>query len=147
LTLRNDRIVWQKYKFLSAFIVCAITVSSQLGSMPSHVDAADATALGIVIPSAVANEAVRPSGNTLGHNPQSPYPTPKLVWLRLNLPYRADFGMAYDEDRQQVIVFGGQAGGDLSTWAQTWAWDGQDWTQLQTYINPPEGMTFPAQLV
>jgi hypothetical protein len=62
-------------------------------------------------------------------------------------PQRADFGMAYDEDRQQVIVFGGQVGGDQSEGAQTWAWDGQDWTQLQTFINPPEGMIYPAQLV
>jgi hypothetical protein len=62
-------------------------------------------------------------------------------------PRRANFGMAYDEFRQQVIVFGGQASGDLSTWTQTWAWDGQDWTQLETSLNPPTGMAFGAQLV
>lgn len=62
-------------------------------------------------------------------------------------PRRADYGMAYDEVRQEVIVFGGQAGGDLETWTQTWAWDGQDWTQLQTFITPPVEMAYGAQLV
>ncbi|MGB8212102.1 MAG: hypothetical protein WCE68_00960 [Anaerolineales bacterium] len=54
-------------------------------------------------------------------------------------PAREDFGMAYDENRQQVILFGGDSG--YSTLIDTWAWDGQDWQQLQTIQSPPQFMS------
>jgi hypothetical protein len=64
-------------------------------------------------------------------------------------PRRADFGMAYDEGRQQVIVWGGQVAGGFSggVATDTWAWDGQDWTQLPTYVEPPIELALYGQLV
>jgi hypothetical protein len=58
---------------------------------------------------------------------------------------RADFGMAYDDERGQVILFGGYAIGGIST--DTWGWDGQDWTQLPTFLEPPVEIAYRAQLV
>lgn len=46
-------------------------------------------------------------------------------------------GMAYDEARGQVVLFGGQSvatGGQLQ---DTWTWDGKGWTQQQPLISPP----------
>ena len=59
---------------------------------------------------------------------------------------RADFGMAFDESRQQVILFGGQSYAYIDT-TETWAWDGQDWIQLQAFQSPPKDLAYGAQLV
>ena len=43
--------------------------------------------------------------------------------------------MAYDEHRQNVVLFGGfGSGGELN---DTWTWDGSTWTQLQPRVVPP----------
>jgi hypothetical protein len=42
---------------------------------------------------------------------------------------RADMGMADDSTAQQVLLFGGA--GESSILADTWEWDGTDWTQVQ----------------
>ena len=62
-----------------------------------------------------------------------------------NPSYRQAFGMAYDESRQQAILFGGQSAGGMAT--DTWAWDGQDWQQLQPAQSPPAEVAYGAQLV
>jgi Galactose oxidase, central domain len=59
---------------------------------------------------------------------------------------RQSFGMAYDEGRQQVILFGGQTSVEVNP-SETWAWDGQDWTKLLTFQTPPSEMAVGAQLV
>jgi hypothetical protein len=59
---------------------------------------------------------------------------------------RVGFGMAYDESRQRVILFGGQSHVYVDP-TETWAWDGQDWTKLPTYQAPPFEMAYGAQLV
>jgi len=59
---------------------------------------------------------------------------------------RANFGMAYDESRKQVILFGGQSSLDVDL-TETWSWDGQDWTKLPTRQAPPRELAYGAQLV
>jgi len=41
--------------------------------------------------------------------------------------------MAYDLARQRVVLFGGDAGWAM---ADTWEWDGKDWTHLQPSTSP-----------
>jgi hypothetical protein len=40
--------------------------------------------------------------------------------------------MAYDPKSQRVILFGGQVSEPVTV-DETWAWDGRDWTQLETH--------------
>jgi chitodextrinase len=51
-------------------------------------------------------------------------------------PARYNFQIAYDAERQQVVLFGGYADGAYLT--DTWVWDGTDWTEL-TPAHHPEG--------
>jgi hypothetical protein len=48
---------------------------------------------------------------------------------------RADFGMAYDAARHQVVLFGGDDG--YTVFNDTWVWDGVTWTQLHPAHTPP----------
>lgn len=68
-------------------------------------------------------------------------------WIELQSPnapfsrYRA--ALAYDQSRQQVVIFGGygmssDASGYLS---DTWVWDGKDWTQVQDSLPVDASMT------
>ena len=41
---------------------------------------------------------------------------------------RQDLGIASDTSRGQVVLFGGRAGRNLSLQADTWSWDGSNWT-------------------
>jgi hypothetical protein len=59
---------------------------------------------------------------------------------------RANFGMAYDEIRQQIILFGGQTHLVVDP-TESWVWDGLNWTQLPTHQAPPEELAYGAQLV
>lgn len=45
---------------------------------------------------------------------------------------RSRHAMAYDSQRQRVVLFGGRGAGRLPN--DTWEWDGQDWSRL----SPPE---------
>src|SRR5206468_2208845 len=51
------------------------------------------------------------------------------TWIQLHPPTspppRAAFGIAYDVDRQDVVIFGGEGGALTSTWT----WDGATWTE------------------
>src|SRR5689334_16778108 len=40
---------------------------------------------------------------------------------------REDMGMAYDQARSEVVLFGGMANGGRR--GDTWTWDGTTWTQ------------------
>ncbi len=59
-------------------------------------------------------------------------------------PARSGAAMAYDAERDRVVLFGGQAVSvsqgavDLD---DTWEWDGNIWTRLQPSIRPPAGNT------
>lgn len=64
-------------------------------------------------------------------------------------PRLVDFGMTYDESRQQVILWGGWISPLTPDGRETgtWAWDGQDWTQLETYREPPYELANSGRLV
>jgi galactose oxidase-like protein len=49
---------------------------------------------------------------------------------------RLHAGMAYDEARQQVVLFGGSPGSPTG-FADTWVWDGTNWTQKFPATSPP----------
>src|SRR5438094_827110 len=68
------------------------------------------------------------------------------VATALTPPSARDFmGMAYDAARNQVVLFGG---GDPRNFADTWTWDGVDWTQRTPAHSPSGrrgmGMTYDA---
>ena len=44
--------------------------------------------------------------------------------------------MAYDSERRENVVFGGQSGLCGPTSDETWIWDGSTWTQKQTETHP-----------
>lgn len=53
---------------------------------------------------------------------------------------RTQASMTYDIAHQRIVLFGGMivgAGQATSTIADTWTWDGRDWTQLHPAISPP----------
>jgi len=53
---------------------------------------------------------------------------------------RANHVMVYDDDREQTILFGGNTSenpGALIRAGDTWAWDGEAWTQLDDTGPPP----------
>ncbi|MFO1078029.1 MAG: kelch repeat-containing protein [Planctomycetota bacterium] len=46
-------------------------------------------------------------------------------------------GMAYDEVRSRVVLFGGGLNGPAGIWSdETWEWDGATWTQLTPSVRP-----------
>jgi len=61
------------------------------------------------------------------------------AWILLNPsstpPARLAFGMAYDALHEQVLIYGGYAGGS-NILADTWTWDGNGWTQQYPQTNP-----------
>ncbi len=51
---------------------------------------------------------------------------------------RINFAMAYDSARERVVVFGGDGiVSGSSPAADTWEWDGDDWTLIPTVAPPP----------
>lgn len=72
-------------------------------------------------------------------------------WQRLtpttNPPGRTWGNMVYDEARQQIVLFGGQSatasGGALNPLADTWTWDGTNWTPRSPASSPPATVNFP----
>lgn len=64
-------------------------------------------------------------------------------WKKLNPVHspqpRERFGMAYDEQRDRIVLFGGmldQDGQKISV-DDTWEWDGADWRQMSPNHRPP----------
>lgn len=66
--------------------------------------------------------------------------TAQVQWRRLstaNEPSpRARSGVAYDEARDQIVLFGGYTGGSPLTIGDTWLFDGANWTQAVTAAAP-----------
>lgn len=63
-------------------------------------------------------------------------------WRRGALPgalRRFEFAMAYDEQRREVILFGGWTSNSNNRLRDTWAWDGNSWTQRNP-ATPPFAM-------
>jgi hypothetical protein len=55
-------------------------------------------------------------------------------------PGRSNPSMAYDPVRQQVVMFGGGGVNSDALRNDTWAWNGNDWTQLQPTSSPQPGL-------
>jgi len=51
-------------------------------------------------------------------------------------PPRYNHGMAYDPVRQVVVVFGGLVNGGSDRSADTWEWDGSEWTEIRPAVSP-----------
>lgn len=62
-------------------------------------------------------------------------------WTRLgpatSPPPRTWAGMAYDEARHQVVLFGGWQGKREAVLKDTWTWDGKTWSQRTPATSPP----------
>lgn len=52
-------------------------------------------------------------------------------------PLRTKFRLVYDDARSAVVLFGGYEPVDKVPLADTWTYDGTNWTQLATTIAPP----------
>jgi hypothetical protein len=50
---------------------------------------------------------------------------------------RIQAAVAYDAARGRVVLFGGAAWGSPVPFGDTWEWDGVDWTQRATAVEPP----------
>ncbi len=67
------------------------------------------------------------------------------TWTKLSPtnspPARAQAAMAYDPNTSQIILFGGCAGysQNCNALADTWTWDGTNWTQASPQSSPPGG--------
>jgi hypothetical protein len=56
--------------------------------------------------------------------------------------------MAYDDSTGTIVLFGGQldtsgSGGGLPLTADTWTWNGGDWTQQSPSASPPQAVSIP----
>jgi hypothetical protein len=51
-------------------------------------------------------------------------------------PARLYPAMAYDRTSRRIILFGGYSNGEAGYLADTWAWDGNDWTELSPAHRP-----------
>jgi hypothetical protein len=58
-------------------------------------------------------------------------------------PPRGEASMAYDSDHERAVLFGGLENNDVgATYADTWTWDGTDWTEQSPAHSPsPRGYT------
>jgi hypothetical protein len=66
------------------------------------------------------------------------------AWTMLSTigpPLRNDPALAYDENRGVTVLFGGSeyVGDDWVNYADTWEWDGANWTQRANEGPPPRG--------
>lgn len=60
-----------------------------------------------------------------------------------NPPARCFHAMAFDSAHNQVVLFGGHSNDTGNDFADTWLWDGSNWTQPSPASNPP-ARQFPA---
>jgi hypothetical protein len=66
-----------------------------------------------------------------------------FVSLAGSSPLLADSGMAFDSQRQQVLLFGGHEPNDVTDLRnETWEWDGTTWNRRVPTASPP-GRFFP----
>lgn len=52
-------------------------------------------------------------------------------------PDRYNGSLAWDPIRRELVLFGGIGGSTSNELADTWTWDGTDWTERTTNIGPP----------
>ncbi|MBM3495307.1 MAG: hypothetical protein FJX72_13445 [Armatimonadetes bacterium] len=52
-------------------------------------------------------------------------------------PARYAHGMAFENNSGKTVIFGGTSIGIFQSLADTWQWDGNAWTQVQTTTTPP----------
>ena len=57
--------------------------------------------------------------------------------------HRYGLSMVYDPAIQKVLLFGGEPGGGIAPYAETWGWDGTNWTPLAPQ-NAPTGRSYMA---
>lgn len=68
---------------------------------------------------------------------------PRTTWVQIQTatlpPARALQALAYDSDRERLVLFGGSGVGSGSArfLNDTWEYDGQDWTEIETANRPP----------
>ncbi len=65
-----------------------------------------------------------------------------VTWIQLHPAHspspRSDAAIAYDAKTGKVVLFGGMSAvGNTSLLADTWTWDGTDWTEQHPAISPP----------
>jgi hypothetical protein len=73
------------------------------------------------------------------------------IWTEMHPMHHPSYflevsGMSYDESRQQVVLLGSDFSDNTEN-IQTWAWDGQDWTELDTMQVPPFEVAYSGELV
>lgn len=77
-----------------------------------------------------------------------------VAWTRLSPaqepPNRSGHALAYDEEREEVVLFGGEDSNTIPL-NDTWVWNGVDWTQRTPATSPParaqHAMAFDGQRV
>src|SRR5262245_60363669 len=58
-------------------------------------------------------------------------------WMRARLlEGRSNAAMAYDSDRQRMVLFGGNLG-SAGLFGDTWEWDGASWAHRSAAVVPP----------
>lgn len=55
-------------------------------------------------------------------------------------PGRNGHAMIWDESRRRIVLSGGSPSGGGGPLADTWEWDGQDWTEIVTATTPGQGV-------
>src|SRR5713101_3429350 len=50
---------------------------------------------------------------------------------------RVGAAMAFDSNRDKVVLFGGSYGNGIHPLSETWSYDGSAWTQLSPSVSPP----------
>lgn len=88
---------------------------------PSHVATAAPS------PDAASPVAVSPSASASPPSSPAPSPTPKSSG-----PWQRVTNFAYDSTRFQIVLFGGTPGAN----ADTWVWNGKQWSQKNSAANP-----------
>src|SRR5581483_9219955 len=76
----------------------------------------------------------------LAGGPPPTYPSPNWVQMQPSSAPTGRYGnaMAYDETRQQAVLFGGYDGSGFDN--DTWTWNGSTWTQQHPATSPPARM-------
>jgi hypothetical protein len=86
--------------------------------------------------SSTAGTSSSPSTPPTIRQARAPSPSStRPIFTETRLPYNADFRIAYDSGRNRLVLFGGE---DLNATrvAETWEYDGTDWSRIQTATFP-----------
>lgn len=83
----------------------------------------------------VSTSCQSPTGGPNASAPRTPESLPRA--LAPAPSPRWSFGVAYDEMRHQVVLFGGVSDFQLPVLGDTWIWDGLAWSQAHPVVAPP----------